>query len=112
AVLLADISELGMLPDGRWRALAQPASMSSDRIAQRGTRFVGQGEGPNIAGILFASSAVRCLPAKTHRCRGTILEQSGRHAGIIASRRRHFLAWDPVGRLDTSMGSCVRADHS
>src|SRR5262249_44292269 len=48
---------------------------------------------------------VRSLPEKTHRCQGATSEHSGKHAGIIASRRRHFYAWEPVGRLDTSMGS-------
>jgi hypothetical protein len=40
--------------------------MSSDRSAQRGSRFVGQGEGPNREGTLFASSAVRLLHRITH----------------------------------------------
>jgi hypothetical protein len=51
------------------RSIGEPpyaASVSSDRSAQRGSRFVGQGEGPNAEGILLASSAVRLLPRKAH----------------------------------------------
>jgi hypothetical protein len=43
----------------------QSTSVSSDRSAQRGSRFVGQGEDPNREGTLFASSAVRFLRRQT-----------------------------------------------
>ena len=40
--------------------------MSSDRSAQSGLRFVGQGEGPNGEENLFASSAVRFVRKRAH----------------------------------------------
>jgi hypothetical protein len=46
--------------------------VSSDRRAQRGSRFVGLGEDPVREGILFASSAVRFLRRRAHSAmRGT-----------------------------------------
>jgi hypothetical protein len=40
------------------------ASVSSDRSAQRGSRFVGEGEDPDKEGFLVASSTVRFLGKK------------------------------------------------
>src|SRR5262245_20074309 len=42
--------------------LTEASSWTSDRRAQRGGRFVGEGEVPNREGTLFASSAVGILP--------------------------------------------------
>ena len=48
------------------------ASVSSDRRAQRGSRFVGQGEGPNGEETLFVSSDLRSLHKRAHSAmRGT-----------------------------------------
>ena len=57
------------------------ASVSPDRSVQRGSRFVGQGEGTNTEGILFASSAVRFLRGRAHsamRVTGACFEISER----------------------------------
>jgi hypothetical protein len=50
------------------------AWVSSDRRAQRGSRFVGQGEGPNGERIAFASSAIRILNRMTHTAGGVVTE--------------------------------------
>ena len=80
----------------------QPASVSSDRSAQRGSRFVGLGEDLNREGILFNNSAVHFLRRKVHSAmRGT-----GACVGIAEPP-----PVDP-GYISVQMGRDVRIRYS
>jgi hypothetical protein len=56
------------------------ASVSSDRRAQRGSRFVGLGEDLNGVGTLFAGSVVRFLCGTAHSARSDRNRPAGRDA--------------------------------
>jgi hypothetical protein len=72
----------------------QSASVSSDRRAQRGSRFVGQDEDPNRKRTLFATSVVRFPRGKAH---SPGAETRDRRAGLGGPPRVHD-KWREAGR--------------